>query len=170
MHDTVRIRYCASRRRKIHDKSSYLSFHTTCNTSSSSTNPSSSNPHIFAFSSSNTFFNPSISVSRIGHPIPSPSFSFGFGIIWKCTWSTTWCAIGPLFCRILNCAAPVAWASFLATGCLPIHPACRQLAVTFFSSPLSVYVYMHPSFLHNGVESYFMCIKKIPKENSPPKK
>lgn len=37
------------------------------------------------------------------------------------TWSTTWCAIRPLFCRILKSSAPVAWAIFFATGYSETH-------------------------------------------------
>jgi hypothetical protein len=32
------------------------------------------------------------------------------------TWSTTWCAMRPLFCRILKSVAPLARAIFFATG------------------------------------------------------
>ena len=35
---------------------------------------------------------------------------------YELTWSTTWCAIRPLFCRILKSVAPLALAIFFATG------------------------------------------------------
>ena len=45
--------------------------------------------------------------------ISMPSSSKG---LIQLTWSTTWCAIRPLFCRILKSVAPLALAIFFATG------------------------------------------------------
>jgi len=39
----------------------------------------------------------SMSVGWAGHPMPNPSAWFGLGIMWKWTWSTSWCASRPLF-------------------------------------------------------------------------
>ena len=41
----------------------------------------------------------SLGCSTRGQPMISPSSAFGFGITWKCTWNTCWCAIFPLFCQ-----------------------------------------------------------------------
>ena len=48
---------------------------------------------------SKVFCKTSLGCSTRGQPITSPSSSFGFGITWKCTWNTCWCAIFPLFCQ-----------------------------------------------------------------------
>lgn len=53
--------------------------------------PSTSDPscfddaYILLLISSRSFCNSPLSASLVGHPIPNPSDSFGFGIKWKCT-------------------------------------------------------------------------------------
>lgn len=41
--------------------------------------------------------------------MPSPESESGFGMMWKCTWSTAWCASGRLFCSTLYALHPVAF-------------------------------------------------------------
>src|SRR6516162_3690134 len=40
--------------------------------------------------------------------MPRPSRAFGFGMMWKCTWSIAWCALVPLFSSTLYSLTPVA--------------------------------------------------------------
>src|SRR5215469_5830665 len=40
--------------------------------------------------------------------MPRPSREFGFGMMWKCTWSIAWCAPAPLFSSTLYSLIPVA--------------------------------------------------------------
>jgi hypothetical protein len=43
--------------------------------------------YIFALISSINFAKSPLSASLVGHPIPNPSCSFGFGMTWKCTYN-----------------------------------------------------------------------------------
>lgn len=89
-----------------------------------------------------TFCKASWSGCWVGQPMTRPLSSLGLGIIWtkgkdkneewelfsekaknyvqqqnaQWTWSTCWWAKRPLFCKMLYCSAPLAFANFLAIG------------------------------------------------------
>lgn len=62
----------------------------------------------------------SMSACFAGHPTTRPVSVSGFGMMWKWTWSTSWWAILPLFCRMLYPVSVVsssrALAIFLVIG------------------------------------------------------